>query len=114
MRHVPAADVAVVELDLAPSTVDRRSGRAVVAVKWSEAGQVLAEQRRVAERLDAPTALAGAAADAGLVALQAGRYAEAAGLLAEALAGLRSGRPACALARAEALAQDGRLAAASA
>jgi DNA-binding SARP family transcriptional activator/tetratricopeptide (TPR) repeat protein len=74
----------------------------------SEAGEQLAK----AERMDSATAAALARHDAGLISLAAGRYAEAAQLLADALAeGAETkeiNRPAARLARAEALARSGR------
>jgi len=76
--------------------------------RFGEASAVIAEQRRLAERLDSPLISATSAFDAGLVALAAGRCAEAAELLAEALAGpAQISRPAAAIARAEALARAG-------
>jgi tetratricopeptide (TPR) repeat protein len=76
--------------------------------RFGEASAVIAEQRRLAERLDSPLISATSAFDAGLVALAAGRFAEAAELLAEALAGpAQISRPAAAIARAEALARAG-------
>jgi Tfp pilus assembly protein PilF len=58
--------------------------------------------------VDDPALVATTAHDAGLVALAAGRHAEAADLLGRALAGdARISRPAAALARAEALARAG-------
>jgi tetratricopeptide (TPR) repeat protein len=76
--------------------------------RFGEASVVIAEQRRLADRLDSPLISATSAFDAGLVALAAGRFAEAAELLAEALAGpAQISRPAAAIARAEALARAG-------
>ena len=67
------------------------------------------EQLAKAERMDSPAAAALARHDAGLISLAAGRYAEAAQLLADALAeGAEVSRPAARLARAEALARSGR------
>ncbi|HEV7788630.1 MAG TPA: AAA family ATPase [Pseudonocardia sp.] len=76
--------------------------------RHDEARATSARQREMAERLDSPTLGAVACHDAGLVALAAGRYAEAAHLLAAALAEqAQISRPATRLARAEALARDG-------
>ncbi len=67
-----------------------------------------ARQREMAERLDSPALAALTCHDAGLVALAAGRHAEAADLLATALnEHAQISRPATRLARAEALARDG-------
>lgn len=61
-----------------------------------------------ADRIDEPRLAATAAHDAGLVALAAGRYAEATDLIGTALAaGAEVSRPAAALAQAEALARAG-------
>ena len=58
--------------------------------------------------MDSPEAAALARHDAGLISLAAGHYAEAARMLAEALAeGAEVSRPAARLARAEALARSG-------
>lgn len=74
-----------------------------------EALVAVTAQLALAERLDSPAFAALACNDAGLVALAAGRYAEAADLLRAALAGSAPvSRPASRLARAEALAQDRR------
>ena len=76
--------------------------------RHEEAGQTVQRQLQCAERLDDPRLAATAAHDAGLVALAAGRYEEAARLLGHALsAGAKVSRPAAALARAEALARAG-------
>jgi tetratricopeptide (TPR) repeat protein len=76
--------------------------------RFGEASAVIAEQRRLADRLDSPLISATSAFDAGLVALAAGHFAEAAELLAEAMAGpAQISRPAAAIARAEALARAG-------
>ena len=73
-----------------------------------EALQVAGEQLAKAERMDSPAAAALARHDAGLIALAAGHYAEAAHPLAAALAqGAEVSRPAARLARAEALARSG-------
>jgi DNA-binding SARP family transcriptional activator/tetratricopeptide (TPR) repeat protein len=74
-----------------------------------EALSQASEQLAKAERMDSPAAAALGRHDAGLVSLAAGRYAEAAQLLADALAGeAEVSRPAARLARAEALARSGR------
>jgi tetratricopeptide (TPR) repeat protein len=76
--------------------------------RFDEALAVIAEQRRLAERLDSPVISATSAFDAGLVTLAAARFAEAAGLFSEALAGpAQISRPAAGIARAEALACAG-------
>ena len=76
--------------------------------RHEEAEQTVHRQRECADRLDDPSLAATAAHDAGLVALAAGRYDEAAGLLGHALSGgAKVSRPAAALARAEALARAG-------
>jgi tetratricopeptide (TPR) repeat protein len=86
-----------------------RSGRHAEAVACAR------EQLALAERLDSAEILGLARNDAGLVAVAAGNHAEAAELLAAALAGgARFSRPASRLARAEALARDGRAAEAAA
>jgi tetratricopeptide (TPR) repeat protein len=54
--------------------------------RFDEALAAIAEQRRLAERLDSPVISATSAYDAGLVTLAAARFAEAAGLFSEALA----------------------------
>jgi DNA-binding SARP family transcriptional activator/tetratricopeptide (TPR) repeat protein len=77
--------------------------------RHDEALSQASEQLAKAERMDSPTAAALAHHDAGLVSLAAGRYAEAAQLLGDALAeGAEVSRPAARLARAEALARSGR------
>jgi tetratricopeptide (TPR) repeat protein len=76
--------------------------------RHAEATDTARQQRDLAERLDSPLPAAIAAHDAGLVALAAGRYAEAAELLGQALdSGAPISRPAASLARAEALARAG-------
>ena len=76
--------------------------------RHAEAAETSRRQRDCAERLDSPALAAPAAHDAGLVALAAGEYAEAAALLAEALdAGAAVSRPTAGLRRAEALALHG-------
>ena len=76
--------------------------------RHDEALATSARQREMAERLDSPALAALARFDAGLVALAAGRHAEAADLLAAALdEHAQISRPAARLARAEALARDG-------
>jgi hypothetical protein len=73
-----------------------------------EAMTVVHRQRELATRLDVPAIVATAAHDAGLVALELGRWAEAAVRLGEALeGGAPVSRPAAGLARAEALARSG-------
>ena len=77
--------------------------------RHDEALSLAAEQLAKAERMDSPAAAALARHDAGLIWLAAGRYADAARLLSEALAeGAEVSRPAARLARAEALARSGR------
>jgi tetratricopeptide (TPR) repeat protein len=77
--------------------------------RHDEALSVAGEQQAKAERMDSPAAVALARHDSGLISLAAGRYAEAAQLLADALAaGAQVSRPAARLARAEALARSGR------
>ena len=77
--------------------------------RHDEATAAARAQMDLAERLDSPAFVALASNDAGLVALAAGRPAEAADLLHAALAGgARISRPASRLARAEALAAAGR------
>jgi DNA-binding SARP family transcriptional activator/tetratricopeptide (TPR) repeat protein len=77
--------------------------------RHEEALSQAGEQLAMAERMDSPAAAALARHDAGLVSLAAGRYAEAAQLLGDALAeGAEVSRPAARLARAEALARSGR------
>jgi tetratricopeptide (TPR) repeat protein len=77
--------------------------------RHAEAARTVAEQRAAADRLDSPTLAATAAHDAGLVALAAGRYVEAADLLGDALDSAAPGfsRPAASLARAQALVRAG-------
>jgi DNA-binding SARP family transcriptional activator/tetratricopeptide (TPR) repeat protein len=82
--------------------------------RHDQASEVVRQQRDCADRVDDPDLAATAAHDAGLVALAAGRYEQAAELLGQALAGgARISRPAAALARAEALARAGDPAAAA-
>jgi len=77
--------------------------------RHEEALSLAGEQLAKAERMDSLTAAALARHDAGLISLAAGRYAEAAQLLTDALAeGAEVSRPAARLARAEALARSGR------
>ena len=77
--------------------------------RHDEALSQASERLAKAERMDSPAAAALARHDAGLISLAAGRYAEAAQLLADALAeGAEVSRPAARLARAEALARSGR------
>jgi DNA-binding SARP family transcriptional activator/tetratricopeptide (TPR) repeat protein len=77
--------------------------------RHDEALSQASEQLAKAERMDSPAAAALARHDAGLVSLAAGRYAEAAQFLADALAEeAEVSRPAARLARAEALARSGR------
>jgi DNA-binding SARP family transcriptional activator/tetratricopeptide (TPR) repeat protein len=77
--------------------------------RHDEALLVASEQLAKAEPMDSPAAAVLARHDAGLISLAAGRYAEAAQLLADALAGgAEVSRPAARLARAEALARSGR------
>jgi tetratricopeptide (TPR) repeat protein len=77
--------------------------------RHDEALSLAAEQLAKAERMDSQAAAATARHDAGLISLAAGRHAEAAQLLADALAdGAEVSRPAARLARAEALARCGR------
>jgi DNA-binding SARP family transcriptional activator/tetratricopeptide (TPR) repeat protein len=80
--------------------------------RHDEALSAAAEQLAKAERMDSATAAALARHDAGLISLAAGRYVEAAQLLADALpeaAEIKEiNRPAARLARAEALARSGR------
>jgi DNA-binding SARP family transcriptional activator/tetratricopeptide (TPR) repeat protein len=87
------------------------AARAFVLSRLGRHDQALAvagEQLAKAERMDSPAALALARHDAGLILLAAGRYAEAARLLADALGeGAEVSRPAARLARAEALARSG-------
>nr|WP_246324273.1 AAA family ATPase [Petropleomorpha daqingensis] len=80
-----------------------RTGRPAEALACARA------QLALAERLDSDEVLGLARYDAGLVALATGAWTEAAELLDAALAGqARFSRPASRLARAEALARDGR------
>ena len=87
------------------------AGRAFVLSRLGrhdEALSLAAEQLAKAERMDSPAAAALARHDAGLIWLAAGHYAEAARMLAEALAeGAEVSRPAARLTRAEALARSG-------
>ena len=77
--------------------------------RHEEALSVAGEQLAKAERMDSAAAAVLARHDTGLISLAAGRYAEAAQLLGEALAeGAEVSRPAARLARAEALARSGR------
>jgi hypothetical protein len=77
--------------------------------RHDEALALAAEQLVMAERMASPAAAALARHDAGLISLEAGGYADAAQLLADALAGgAEVSRPAARLARAEALARSGR------
>jgi len=77
--------------------------------RHDEALSVAGEQLAKAEPMDSPAAAVLARHDAGLVSLAAGRYAEAAQLLTDALAaGAEVSRPAARLACAEALARSGR------
>ena len=77
--------------------------------RHDEALSVAGEQLAKAERMDSSAAAVLARHDTGLISLAAGRYAEAAQLLGEALAeGAEVRRPAARLARAEALARSGR------
>jgi DNA-binding SARP family transcriptional activator/tetratricopeptide (TPR) repeat protein len=83
--------------------------------RHDQADEAVRLQSDCADRLDDPSFAATAAHDAGLVALAAGRYEQAAELLARALsADAKISRPAAALARAEALARAGDAAAATA
>ncbi|MGQ0718404.1 MAG: ATP-binding protein [Pseudonocardiales bacterium] len=76
--------------------------------RHDEALATSARQREMAERLDSSALAALACHDAGLVALAAGRHAEAANLLATALDDqAQISRPAARLGRAEALARRG-------
>jgi DNA-binding SARP family transcriptional activator/tetratricopeptide (TPR) repeat protein len=87
------------------------AARAFVLSRLGRHDQALAaagEQLAKAERMDSAAAVALARHDAGLISLAAGRYADAARLLADALAeGAEVSRPAARLARAEALARSG-------
>jgi DNA-binding SARP family transcriptional activator/tetratricopeptide (TPR) repeat protein len=83
--------------------------------RHDQADEAVRLQSECADRLDDPSFAATAAHDAGLVALAAGRYEQAAELLERALsADAKISRPAAALARAEALARAGDAAAATA
>jgi len=83
--------------------------------RHSEAEQAARRQQECAGRLDDPGLAATAAHDAGLVALAAGRYAEAADLLGHGLAnGAEVSRPTAGLHRAEALVLAGEVTAAAA
>jgi tetratricopeptide (TPR) repeat protein len=76
--------------------------------RHEEALLMAGEQLAKAERMDSAAAAALARHDAGLISLAAGRYAEAAQLLEQAIAaGAEVSRPAARLARAEALARSG-------
>jgi tetratricopeptide (TPR) repeat protein len=76
--------------------------------RHDEALNTANQQLALAERLDSPAFAALAQNDAGLIALAAGRHADASALLGAALAGqARISRPASRLARAEALAHLG-------
>jgi DNA-binding SARP family transcriptional activator/tetratricopeptide (TPR) repeat protein len=76
--------------------------------RHEQALSVAGEQLAKAERMDSAAAAALARHDAGLISLAAGRYAEAAQLLEDALAeGAEVSRPAARVARAEALARSG-------
>jgi hypothetical protein len=76
--------------------------------RHAEALAVAEEQLAKAERMDSPAAASLARHDVGLISLAAGRYAEAARLLGDALTGgAEVNRPAARLARAEALARSG-------
>jgi DNA-binding SARP family transcriptional activator/tetratricopeptide (TPR) repeat protein len=78
--------------------------------RHAEALSLASEQLAMAERMDSAATAARARHDAGLISLAAGRHAEAAQLLEQALAeGAEVSRPAARLARAEALARSGRL-----
>src|SRR5689334_21149212 len=77
--------------------------------RHAEALALAAEQLAKAERMDSSAAVSLARHDAGRISLAAGRHAEAANLLEQALAGeAEVNRPAARLARAEALASSGR------
>jgi DNA-binding SARP family transcriptional activator/tetratricopeptide (TPR) repeat protein len=88
------------------------AGRAFVLSRLGrheEALLMAGEQLAKAERMDSAAAAALARHDAGLILLAAGHYADAAQLLADALAeNAEVSRPAARLARAEALARSGR------
>ncbi len=115
-------------LVLADSAIEATSGVPVLLVsclaarahllarlgRHEEAGQTVRRQRECAGRLDDPGLAATATHDAGLIALAAGQYEEAARLLGQALSeGAKVSRPTAALARAEALARAGDAAAAA-
>ncbi|WP_426592100.1 ATP-binding protein [Cellulomonas sp. McL0617] len=112
-RALALADRAVEATRTVPSVLlGSLAARAQILARLGRHEEALATVRRqqdLADRLDDPALSATAAHDAGLVALAAGRHAEAAELLAQALA-LRApvSRPGAALRRAEALALDGR------
>jgi tetratricopeptide (TPR) repeat protein len=77
--------------------------------RHEEAVQLAQEQLAMAERMDSQAAAALARHDAGLIALEAGRYEQAAQLIGQALAeDADVSRPAARLARAEALARFGQ------
>jgi DNA-binding SARP family transcriptional activator/tetratricopeptide (TPR) repeat protein len=104
-----AADEAVTATGTLPvMLVSCLAARALILARLGrhpEAAVAAELQRRCADRLDAPALAATAAHDAGLVALAAGRYAEAAELLdAALLGGAEVSRPTAGLYRAEALA----------
>jgi hypothetical protein len=76
--------------------------------RHEEAREAAHRQQECADRLDAPVLSATAAHDSGLVALAAGRFAEAAELLSRGLAeGAEVSRVSAGLFRAEALARAG-------
>jgi tetratricopeptide (TPR) repeat protein len=82
--------------------------------RHAEAAAVAHRQQECAARLDAPELAATAAHDAGLVALAAGRHADAAALLGQGLAaGAAVSRPTAGLHRAEASALTGDVTAAA-
>ena len=100
-RDVP---VLVVHALAAKAHILSRLGR------HQQADTVIAEQRQMAKRLDSPGISATACFDAGMVALAAGRFAEAARHIEEAMSGpAQISRPGAAIARAEALARAGDL-----
>jgi tetratricopeptide (TPR) repeat protein len=114
-----AADEAVAATESLPvMLVGCLAARALILARLGrhpEAAEAARRQREHADRLDAPAIAATAAHDSGLVALAAGRYAEAAELLGTALAGgAEVSRPTAGLHRAEALALAGDAAAATA
>jgi DNA-binding SARP family transcriptional activator/tetratricopeptide (TPR) repeat protein len=115
-------------LELADSAIEATRGVSVLLVsclaarahllarlgRHEESEQTVRRQRECADRLDDPGLAATAAHDAGLIALAAGRYKEAATLLDQALsADAKVSRPTAALARAEALARAGHAEAAA-